>query len=310
MKKILVLGGNGMLGSMVVDHIVSKGGFEVHASVRNLNGCRKVIDKVPKVEWHAFDIKRNEDIERELADLLSGKDYAINCIGIIKPYIHDDKPLEVERAIVVNSLFPHILARCAEKTGVHVIQIATDCVYSGLKGDYDETAAHDPPDAYGKTKSLGEVYSDLVHHVRCSIVGPEPMNCLSLLEWFLSQKTGATVKGFVNQYWNGVTTLHFAALLHGIIEKELFKHIGHLVHVVPSYKISKAGLLQEFAKAFNRSDVIINSVSTETAKDLTLATVRSEFNLQIWKSAGYSSPPTIPEMIKELGDYPYRFKEK
>ena len=29
-------------------------------------------------------------------------------------------------------------------------------------------------DVYGKTKSLGEAYDLNVHHLRCSIIGPEP----------------------------------------------------------------------------------------------------------------------------------------
>ena len=97
-----------------------------------------------------------------------------HAIGVIKPYIRDDDAAAVERALRVNGLFPHILARAAERSGCRVLQIATDCVYAGTIGNYREAAPHDALDVYGKTKSLGEVNSAAVHHLRCSIIGP---NC-------------------------------------------------------------------------------------------------------------------------------------
>ncbi len=58
----------------------------------------------------------------------------VNAIGLTKPYIHDDEPAEVEVAIGVNAAFPFRLAREAAAVDAHVLQIATDCVYSGSAG--------------------------------------------------------------------------------------------------------------------------------------------------------------------------------
>ena len=46
------------------------------------------------------------------------------------------------------------------KPALKVIQIATDCVFDGLKGNYTEDDKHNAIDVYGKTKSLGEVSAD------------------------------------------------------------------------------------------------------------------------------------------------------
>lgn len=54
---------------------------------------------------------------------------------------------------------------------MHLIQIATDCVYSGKKGDYLESDLHDPTDVYGKTKSLGEFSSDHISWCAVQLLG-------------------------------------------------------------------------------------------------------------------------------------------
>ena len=66
--------------------------------------------------------------------------------------------------------------------GARVLQIATDCVYSGAQGAYVETDLHDALDVYGKTKSLGECQEPNVYHLRCSIIGPEPKDFKFLIE--------------------------------------------------------------------------------------------------------------------------------
>ena len=82
------------------------------------------------------------------------------------------------------------------------MQIATDCVYSGKKGSYNEDDLHDALDVYGKTKSLGEAQSPNLLNIRCSIIGPEQGKHVSLLEWFLTQEPGAKLQGFAHHHWN------------------------------------------------------------------------------------------------------------
>lgn len=297
MKKIIILGASGMLGSMVLDYFAKSTGYEIIATTRDKKS--QMAKKYPKVSWKILDAENGV-----LGDIAKGVDYTnwiINCIGIIKPYIHDDNPIEVERAIKVNSLFPHLLAKIVEKKKIKVIQIATDCVYSGVKGKYIEADIHDANDVYGKSKSLGEVYSPNVIHLRCSIIGPELKSHLSLLDWFLGQKKYVEVNGFKNHMWNGVTTLHFAKLCHGIIKNDI--KINHTQHIIPKNAIAKSGLLKSFAKNFNRTDVKINPVNAPKIVDRTLATNNKELNVKIWNSAGYKLIPTIEKMIEELANY-------
>jgi len=301
-KKVIVLGGSGMLGSMVADSLSRNKSLNVSATVRTQDLAQKCRQRLPGVQWVLFD-GSSIDTEKQL-EVLRGFDWAVNAIGITKPLIHDDNPAEVERAVLINSLLPHRLARQAQILGTRVIQIATDCVYSGSKGGYVETDAHDALDAYGKTKSLGEVCSPQVYHLRCSIIGPEPKEHKFLLDWFVRQARNASVNGFTNHRWNGVTTLHFGRLCEGIITRDIA--LPHLQHVIPGGEVTKCEMLQEFAKSFQREDVTIKAVQADKIIDRTLKTANAKLNSELWAASGYPTPPTVPQMIAEMAAFDYK----
>ena len=243
---ILVLGATGMLGSMVYDVLKSSSKFKVVGTARK-----------KKSDFILLDANQNL---KDLKSILKGYNFVINCIGITKPYCHDDNVEEVENAININSLFPYKLDKIAKDNGFKVIQIATDCVYCGREGKYKEDAPHDALDVYGKTKSLGEVHSKTFLNIRSSIIGPEKYTKVFLLEWFLKQPAGAILNGFTNHFWNGVTTLQFAELCLFIIEKDKFDSLNKVSSIhnfVPNEVISKYQLLSTFKKVFG-NDVTIN----------------------------------------------------
>jgi dTDP-4-dehydrorhamnose reductase len=305
-QRVAVLGASGMLGSIVLDALERESSLSLVATVRDLKIVDSTKTPMPRVELRRFDAEAAS--EEEIAEVIQGARWVINCIGVIKPYIKDDNEAQICRAIAVNSAFPHRLSAVAGRCGATVLQIATDCVYSGAAGLYKEDALHDALDVYGKTKSLGEPFLDSVKNIRCSIIGPEPSVYCSLLEWFRRQPEGAALKGFTNHLWNGVTTLHFGRVCKGIIEQEL--ELPRLVHLVPGDIISKAAMLHCFADALGRSDISIGDVAAATAIDRTLATLHPELNRQLWEAAGYASPPTVECMIGEVAAYPYRFAKE
>jgi dTDP-4-dehydrorhamnose reductase len=302
--KVIVLGGSGMLGSMVVDVLSRDSLLKVSATVRSRDLLPQLQAKLPTADWKILDAERSD--EGATAAVLADAQWAVNAIGVIKPYIHDDNAAEVERALRVNSIFPHLLARAGETKGCRVLQIATDCVYSGKKGQYVETDSHDALDVYGKSKSLGEVTSKWVYHLRCSIIGPEPKAHVSLLDWFLKQASGGKVKGFTNHQWNGVTTFHYARLCRGIITQN--HSLPNLQHLIPGDSISKAELLESFAQAFRRQDMVIDPTEAQTVIDRTLATQQAGANQKIWRAAGYTTPPSVRQMVDELAQFDYSLK--
>lgn len=261
MTKVLILGSSGMLGSMVLKYLSGK----------------DLDIKAPKRE------ELNEEYKKDDFPFYN-YDYIINCIGIIKQKLNDP-----EEAIKINSLFPYILRRQAPNATI--IQIATDCVFSGNRGVYTEHEKHDAIDIYGKTKSLGEVKDSNFYNIRCSIIGFDKSN-VSLLSWFLSQKK---VNGYMSHYWNGITTLHFAKLCYAIISKK--RILPNVLHFIPKDIISKYSLLKIIAKNFKK-DIVINSYEGAVI-DRTLSTIY-DLNESLWHDMGYTFVPTIDQMVEEL----------
>lgn len=294
MTGVVVLGASGMLGSMVTDVLAGDGRLQVAGTVRTpaLSGaCR---ERLPQVEWREYDAAGDGP---SLAAALDGADWVINGIGLTKPYVNDDDPAEVERAIQVNAAFPFALARASAAIGAQVVQIATDCVYSGSVGAYVESSAHDPLDVYGKTKSLGEAALPNMHLLRCSIIGPEPKSPAFLLEWLRRQPPGTTVNGFVDHLWNGVTTYSFARLCLGIVSGGATA--PRLQHVVPNGDVTKADLLVMIAEAYGRDDITVVPAKAPYPVDRTLRTESADTNAMLWAAAGYSAPPPVAEMVTE-----------
>lgn len=229
-----------------------------------------------------FNVLCRPDFNAESPDLeqLKGYDYIINAAGTIKPYCDN-----IERAIRVNSLFPYYLPSTT-------IQIATDCVYSGKKGNYVESDEHDATNTYGKTKSLGE--APHIKNLRCSIIGPEVKNHVSLLDWFLAQKKA---DGFTNHLWNGITTYHFSKIVQGVIREGI--ELPQLQHIVPADRVTKTELLRIIAKAYGKK-IKVKDVEAPQAVDRTLSTLDPRLNEELWAAAGYPNIPTIEQMITEL----------
>lgn len=288
MSDVLVLGGNGMLGHTVLKWLRHRG-LAVASTGR------------PGTSGNHLSFEVEEESIDNILTAAGNPQYVINAIGVIKPRISDNDASSVENAIRVNALFPHALARQAAERGVSVIQIATDCVYSGTTGQYDERSPHDPLDVYGKTKSLGEASSSNVLHIRCSIIGPEAGRSTSLWEWLRNQQAAATVTGFTNHNWNGVTTLQFARVCEGIVRSGVNR--SGIQHLVPADSVSKFELLRLMASAHGREDITINRGESTFEIDRTLSTINEAANFQLWEDAGYERAPTIAEMIAECAGF-------
>ncbi len=98
-----------------------------------------------------------------------------------------------------------------------MINISTDCVFSGKKGNYNEEDIADAEDLYGKSKFLGEVYGKNCLTLRTSIIGRELSTEHSLIEWFLSNP-GGKVKGYKNAIYSGFPTIILAGIISDLIK--------------------------------------------------------------------------------------------
>ncbi|MBD2317400.1 dTDP-4-dehydrorhamnose reductase family protein [Phormidium tenue] len=283
--RVLILGGTGMLGHQLWQAWQEK--FVVYVSHR---GGSVLLKKNPQSTLlnnreRLINYVSTENFETIVKALeLASPSIVINCIGIIKQLPTAKDPIP---SITVNALFPHQLAQLCQKHDAKLIQISTDCVFSGNKGNYTEQDNPDPTDLYGRTKLLGEVIAPNCLNIRTSIIGRELNSQNSLVEWFLSQK-GKTVKGFDRAIYTGFTTQALAQ----IIEKIILEHPNLLgLWHISSDPITKYQLLSMMNQAFNLGITI--------EKDESFICDRSLNSQKFRNFAGYT-PPTWEEMIAQL----------
>lgn len=270
--KIFVLGYKGMLGRYVYDYFYKD--YEVIGLARDILDASKSTEiALRAILFH---------------NLAKEGDVIINCMGVIRPHGMDGK--DRVNTIMVNSIFPNLLADVCEERGYKLIHVSTDCVFSGADGNYTEKSPHDPVDVYGMTKSLGEPPNCTV--VRTSIVGEEVGTSKSLIEWVKSQD-GNTINGYTNHRWNGVSCYQLAKVFEDIVKNN--KYWDGVRHIYSPDSVTKHDLVQMIIKTHNLNIEVV-PFETDTMCDRTLST--SVFDDETF--APYSLTFDIPYIQTQL----------
>ncbi|MFA5792124.1 MAG: sugar nucleotide-binding protein [Candidatus Paceibacterota bacterium] len=279
MVRVLVLGSDGMLGNAVVKYLSGFRDFHVYKTHRTLKSSKSSRDL-------KFVVK--EGFVPDLVALLDKvkPDWIVNCLGVIRP---GDTFEDYKLAIMVNSVLPKVLSLYCEGKNSKIIHISTDCVFSGKKGDYLINDIPDEVSVYGVSKLLGEARGRNTITIRTSIIGIEIGNRRNLLNWFLENKEG-TVPGYSNVFWNGVTTLTLAKIIHRIVSRKL--EFDEPILQVCSEKLSKFDLLNIFNEVFDKKVTIVENKKIKSDKTLKPSLVLKEHFSDLIQP--------LKEQIKEL----------
>lgn len=279
--RILVLGGDGMLGHQVRQH-ARDDGHEVAVTLR-----------LPLQTYAAFGLFDAEssfdNVDARSFERL-GEVFAafrpqavVNCIGIVKqrPSAHD-----MSLSLEVNALLPHRLATLCRIGGARLVHLSTDCVFDGRRGNYKDDDFADATDIYGRTKYLGEVGGENCLTLRSSIIGFELSRKTGLLEWVLAQS--GTVKGFRKAVFSGFTTNEMAR----IILKMLRDHPeASGVYQVSSAPINKFDLVSGIARRLKPDLAVVPDDAVVIDRSLDSSRFRALFAY---------TPPSWPAMLDEL----------
>lgn len=281
--RTLILGGSGMLGHKLWQTLENR--FDTYVTFRQAPADR--------ANFQVFDPARSisgvlaEDIgSLERAFALARPETVVNCIGIVK---QDSAAKDPVACITVNALLPHQLATLCQKTGARLIQLSTDCVFSGRKGNYTLADRPDAEDLYGRTKLLGEVEQENCLTIRTSMIGRELAGSHGLIEWFLGQK-GKTVRGYKRAIFSGFTT----SALSDIIVELIIRHpkLSGIRHVA-SVPINKFDLLTLVKQTYGLDTEITPDETFACDRSLDGSSFRAETNI---------SAPSWPQMIARMHD--------
>lgn len=280
--RILVLGGDGMLGHRLLKRFAAQ--HEARVTLRQpLEAYRQFGMFHRDNAYDGVDVRDASAIVRVVSDF--APDAVVNATGMIK---HREEAKNRVLSMEVNALFPHLLARVCRRRGARLLHLSTDCVFSGNKGNYSEEDRPDPVDVYGFSKLMGETGGDGVLTLRTSMIGPELHRKTGLVEWFLAQRKDRPVSGWRKAIFSGFTTAELARVIDSLLT-------GH-----PRV----AGLYHASAAAISKFD-LLSALETRLQRGVKLVPVdepvcdRSLDGSRFRAAFGYV-PPSWDIMLDEL----------
>ncbi len=271
--KVLIIGSKGMAGHMLYHYFKENTNFEL------IDIARGNTSHTPSYQLDISDFN-------SLVEILTNErpNVVINCIGILNKDAEDHP----DKAILMNSYFPHFLAKNGTKLDYKLIHISTDCVFNGKKGSYNENSIKDGEGFYAQTKALGEVLYGNHLTFRTSIIGPElNANGIGLFHWVMQQM--GEIKGYSAAYWTGVTTLELAKAIVVAIEQ----NIQGLHHLVNGEKINKYDLTSLFKEIFALKHIQITPYDLYKI-DKSLVKSKFDFEYQV---------PSYYDMVAQMKEW-------
>jgi dTDP-4-dehydrorhamnose reductase len=288
MDRILILGASGMLGHSLFKYLNQNGEFDILPQVKNNN----LYNKASLVT----DIKdiANEDVLNII--LKFNPTFIINCIANVNL---ESCELDPKNAFFINSDFINFIGDKLNNS--HFIQISTDSVFDGEKGNYDENDIPGPLNIYAKSKLKAEtiVSNKFINYtiLRTNIFGKHFYDCNnSLAEWAINQlKLKQNIKGFNDVFFNPVHTIQLSELIYKIIRNP---YTG-ILNVGTNRSISKFHFLNLIAKRFSFPQELIETSSVMDFQSKIQRPLNTTLNVNFLKQM-FELEFTIEQGIKHL----------
>lgn len=276
MKKVLVTGATGMLGSDIVQIFNEDNSYEVYGAGRSLS------DLIPNSRQFVVDFTKPNEVKK----ITVNPDLIIHTAAITDILSCQNNP-DLAKKIHVDSTYE--LAKL--KSAAAFYYVSTDSVFDGTKDNYNENDETNPLNVYAATKLSGERAAidaglSQVVILRTNIYGVHVPVRNSLVEWaFKEWQKGNSVSGFTDVCFNAVHTWQLAALLKFLFDNRIFHPI---LNIGSSEIISKF----EFLKRL--------SVSLRFASSLVMPSLSSNVKTTIPRPANTSLDTTLLSSFYKL----------
>lgn len=277
MMKVLVIGASGFVGSYLMEHF------------RGYGTSTAGDDRLFR-----FDLMQPEELSR-IADEIN-PDLIINSAGITNVDACERDP---DAASVINGESVKYLSRIAREYGSGFVQISTDYVFDGKKGNYSEGDPVNPINSYGKSKLAGEKHALSGNSIVLRISTPFghgiPGGKMTFLD-FVAQnlKAGKGIKAVTDQF----TTPTFVGDIAPAIEN-LFNAGKHgIYHLGVPEKISRFDFSIKVAKICGLDRSL---VSTAKLSDFKFEAERPmDTSLNTEKISEIFLPGNLDESLKQI----------
>lgn len=281
---VVVIGASGLLGSACLRI------FNESPSINAVGTFRSKYDRNQfpyKSELHYFLSDALDTAQLEALFQKLRPSVVVNCTSLSKERLQLSDPLEL---IPIYALLPHLLVSFCSRFSARLIQISSDGVFSGKKGNYGEEDMPDAYDLYGRSKLMGEVVAPECVTLRTSMIGHDPKLQNGLVSWFLNQK--GTCAGFSNAIFSGFPVTVLARIIRDyVLSQPKLEGLYNLA----SAPISKFDLLRLISEIYDTGVTVIPDNSIKINRSL---------NASSFNTATQYVAPSWRELITEMrNDY-------
>lgn len=233
MKKVLIIGASGTLGSVFLKKL--KDNYHVRGTFNN-----NFAEKCSKLD--IMDYRAVGEVFKE-----EKPHYVIHCAALANV---DKCEAESGLAWGINEVGTENIAQYARKFNAKLVYISTDSVFDGEKGNYKETDVTHPINIYGKSKLQGEKVATWAKDylvIRTAFFD-------RLAGWVIANlKDGKEISMFRDVYFSPICTSDLVDITLKMCEKEL----TGVYHVGGQGSWSKYEFGVNLAKVFNLNPDLI-----------------------------------------------------
>jgi dTDP-4-dehydrorhamnose reductase len=228
MRRILITGGSGFLGSVLARILSTK--YEVYPGYLTSHAGTFGIPL-------RFDVRYGEQVAQAFA--AARPDCVIHTAALTKP---DHCEIQPEETRAVNVTGTRHVARACNTAGAKLIHISTDLVFDGMKGNYSEDDRVEGINEYSRSKIAAEQFvlteSPNAVILRLSVLyGPRHASHPGFIDEMLGHwQRGQTMGFFTDQY----RTPTFAPQVADAVERILAEpQVAGLFHLAGAERLSR-----------------------------------------------------------------------
>jgi dTDP-4-dehydrorhamnose reductase len=286
--KILVTGGNGLLGYKLIQQLGKTLGITTIATAR-----KQITELPPTVEFCELDITNYEQTMAVLSTIKP--DVVINTAAMTQV---DQCETEREQCWTANVIGVENVVEACEKNNIHLVHVSTDFIFDGSHGPLDETAKPKPVNFYGESKLAGEQVIQksklkwaILRTVLVFGVTPDLSRSNIVLWVKKSLEDGKTIN-VVNDQWRTPTLAEDLAM--GCYLAASQKATG-IYHISGEEMMTPYDIAQETAAFFKLDNSLIKAADSSTFKQPAARPPKTGF--------------IITKAKKDLGYQPHSFRE-
>ncbi len=291
-KKVLITGSNGLLGQSLVRRFARN--FDVYGcdlSSENFNTEKSLI------HYDQLDLTQRESVQNYFAQ--NKADIIINSAAFTDVDLSEEKR---DQCWAVNVRSVELLLEAANSYSPVFVQISTDYVFNGNKGQYRETDETNPVSYYGHTKLAAEKIvrsSNLNYIIARSMVlygfGKKIRN--NFLTWVIKELNKKNKIRVVNdQRGNPTYVDDLSEAIHRLIVKREYG----LFHITGNEICSRIEFAKKIAKTFGLDASLIQEIATSELNQKAPRPMNSTFNLDRLSNVLDWLPGNLDQSLKSL----------